>query len=53
LAAFRHLGVELPKDLPATIRNMKKKVWLNFSDIENITIATEGINRIEHGMPKN
>jgi hypothetical protein len=51
LSGFRHVEVELPKDLPATIRNMKKKVWLNFTDIDNITVATEGINRVEHVLP--
>jgi hypothetical protein len=52
LAGFRHISVELPKDLPATIRNMKKKVWLNFANIDSITVATEGINRVEHALPK-
>ena len=52
LTAFRHVGVEVPVDLPATIRNMKKRVLLNFTDSNVITMATEGNNRVEHQLPK-
>lgn len=52
LSGFRHLVVDVPVDLPATLRNMKKKVWLNFTTIDNMTVATEGVNRVEHDLPK-
>lgn len=53
LTALKHVGKPIPKDLKQTIRNMKeKKVWLKFTDIENIRIATEGGNRVDHKLGK-
>jgi len=48
LSGFKHVGKPVPKDLKTTIRNMKKKAWLNFADIEDIRLTTEGENRVEH-----
>lgn len=51
LSGFKHVGKPVPKDLKQSIRNMKdKKAWLNFSDIENIRLTTEGENRVEHDL---
>jgi hypothetical protein len=53
LSGFKHVGEPVPKDLKQTIRNMKeKKAWLNFTDIENIRLTTEGENRVEHELGK-
>jgi hypothetical protein len=53
LSGFKHVNKPVPKDLKQTIRNMKtKKAWLNFADIENIRLTTEGDNRVEHGLGK-
>jgi hypothetical protein len=51
LSGFKHVGKPVPKDLKKTIRNMKdKKAWLNFTDIENIGLTTEGDNRVEYEL---
>jgi hypothetical protein len=53
LSGFKHVGKPVPKDLNRTIRNMKdKKAWLNFTDVENIRLTTEGENRVEHELGK-
>lgn len=52
LSAFKHVERAVPADLRATIRNMKGKAWLNFLNIDNISVATEGNNRVEHVLPK-
>jgi len=50
LSGFNHVGKPVPKDLKQTIRNMKKKAWLSFTDIENIRLTTEGENRVKHKL---
>lgn len=51
--ALREVGKAIPVDLKATIRNIKKsKVWLNFTDIEEIRMTTQGDNAVEHEMGK-
>lgn len=52
LTGFKHVGKPVPKDLKATIRNMKKRAWLNFTDMESIRLTTEGENRVEHELGK-
>jgi hypothetical protein len=53
LSGLKHVGHPVPKDLRKTIRNMKdKKAWLNFTDIENIRMTTEGENRVEYELGK-
>jgi hypothetical protein len=53
LSGFKHVIKPVPKDLKKTIRNLKdKKAWLNFSDMENIRLTTEGENRVEHDLGK-
>jgi hypothetical protein len=53
LTAFKHVGKPVPVDLRGTIRNMKNsKAWLNFTDIENIRVTTEGENRVDHDLPR-
>lgn len=53
LTAFKEAGKAVPVDLKATIRNIKKsKMWLNFTDIEDIGTTTQGDNFVEHEMGK-
>lgn len=51
--AFKEAGISVPVDLKQTIRNLKNsKVWLNFTDIEDLRTTTQGENFIEHEMGK-
>ena len=51
MTAFKEAGKAIPVDVRQTIRNVKKsKMWLNFSDIEDIRTTTQGDNFIEHEM---
>jgi hypothetical protein len=53
MTAFKEAGKAIPVDLRQTIRNVKSsKIWLNFSDIENIRTTTQGDNFVEHEMVK-
>ncbi|MEM7623989.1 MAG: hypothetical protein AAF333_00010 [Planctomycetota bacterium] len=46
-----HLSQRVPKDLPATIRNMKRDALIKYSKIDDIQLATEGANRVKLEMP--
>jgi hypothetical protein len=49
--AMRDVNVPVPLDIKQTLRNMKaKKIWINFSDIEDIRTTTQGQNYIEHDI---
>lgn len=51
MTAFREAGKAIPVDLKQTVRNIKKsKMWLNFTDIEEIRTTTQGDNFVEHEM---
>lgn len=51
--AFKEANISIPVDLKQTIRNLRKsKVWLNFTDIEDVRTTTQGENHIEHEMGK-
>ncbi len=51
MTAFKEAGKAIPVDLRQTMRNVKKsKMWLNFTDIEDIRTTTQGDNFIEHEM---
>lgn len=51
MTAFKEAGKAIPADLKQTIRNIKKqRMWLNFSDIEDIRTTTQGDNFVEHDM---
>jgi hypothetical protein len=53
MTAFKEVGISIPVDLKQTIRNIKNsRVWLNFSDIEDIRTTTQGENHVEHEMGK-
>lgn len=53
MTAFKEAGKSVPGRVKQTIRNVKKsKMWLNFSDIENIRTTTQGDNFVEHEMGK-
>jgi len=53
MTAFKEVGKAIPVDLKATIRHIKKtKVWLNFNDIDDIRMTTQGDNFVEHEMGK-
>lgn len=51
MTAFKEAGTSIPVDLRQTIRNAKNaKVWLKFTDIEDIRTTTQGENFIEHEL---
>jgi hypothetical protein len=53
MTAFKEAGKAIPVDLRQTIRNIKKtRMWLNFTDIEDIRTTTQGDNIVEHEMGK-
>jgi hypothetical protein len=53
MTAFKEAGTAVPVDLRQTIRNLKNsKVWLKFSDLENLETTTQGENFVEHEMGK-
>jgi hypothetical protein len=53
MTAFKEARKAIPVDLRQTIRNIKKsKMWLNFTDIEDIRTTTQGDNFVEHEMGK-
>jgi hypothetical protein len=53
MTAFKEAGKAIPVDVKQTIRNVKKlKIWLNFTDIEDVRTTTQGDNFIEHEMGK-
>jgi len=51
--ALKHVGKPIPLDLPSTVRNLKKKAWLNFTKLDDIKVATEGQNRVIHNLGGN
>lgn len=53
MTAFKEIGKAIPIDLKQTIRNIKKsKMWLNFADIEDLRMTTQGDNYVEHELGK-
>jgi hypothetical protein len=52
LAAFKHVSKPVPAALRQMMRNMKKKAWLNFDDLEHSRLATEGENFVKHRLPR-
>ncbi|MGH7037752.1 MAG: hypothetical protein ACREE4_02335 [Stellaceae bacterium] len=53
MTAFKEAGKPIPVDVKQTIRNVRKsKIWLNYSDTEDIRTTTQGENFVEHEMGK-
>ena len=53
MTAFKEAGKSIPVDLRQTIRNAKKlKMWVNFTDIDDVRTTTQGDNFVEHEMGK-
>jgi len=53
MTAYREVGKQIPVAVQQTIRNIRdKKIWLNFTDIEDVTTTTQGVNFVEHQMGK-
>ena len=53
LTAFKDVNKPIPSDLRQTIRNAKnKRIWLNYSDIEDIKTTTQGDNAVLHEIGK-
>jgi hypothetical protein len=51
--AIKEAGKAIPVDLKQTIRNVKNsRMWLNFTDIEDVRTTTQGDNFVEHNMGK-
>ncbi len=49
--ALKEAGISIPVDLKQTIRNIKNsRVWLNFTDLDDVRTTTQGENHIEHEM---
>ncbi|MCB1806448.1 MAG: hypothetical protein KDJ99_15265 [Candidatus Competibacteraceae bacterium] len=53
MTAFKEVGKAIPADIRQTIRNIKKtRMWVNFSDLDDIKMTTQGDNYVEHEMGK-
>ncbi len=53
MTAFKEGGKSIPVDLKQTIRNIKSsRMWLNFTEIEELRTTTQGDNFVEHEMGK-
>jgi hypothetical protein len=52
LTAFKHVGKPVPTDLRQTLRNMKKKAWVGFNELDDIRLTTVGDNRFVHELGK-
>jgi hypothetical protein len=53
MTAFKEVGKPFPADIRQTIRNvMNVKMWLKFTDIEDVRTTTQGENFVEHEMGK-
>jgi hypothetical protein len=51
MTAFKEAGKAVPVDLRQTIRNVKNtRMWVNFTDLEEIRTTTQGDNEVEHEM---
>jgi hypothetical protein len=54
MTAFKAVGKPIPVDLKQTVRNIRKsKMLLNFTDIEDLRMTTQGDNFVEHDMGAN
>jgi hypothetical protein len=54
MTALKEVGKAIPADLRQTIRNVKKtRMWINFSDTDDLKMTTQGDNFVEHEMGKN
>lgn len=53
MTAFKEIGRPIPGDLKQTIRNIKSsRMWINFTDIEDVRTTTQGDNAVEHDLGK-
>jgi hypothetical protein len=53
MTAIKEAGKAIPVDVKQTIRNVKNsRMWLNFTDIEDVRTTTQGYNFVEHDMGK-
>ena len=53
MTAYKEVGKRIPADVAQTIRNVKNsKMWLTFTDIEDVRTTTQGDNVVEHEMGK-
>jgi hypothetical protein len=53
MTAFKEAGKSIPADVRQTLRNVKSsKMWLNFSDLDDVRTTTQGDNHVEHDMSK-
>jgi hypothetical protein len=51
MTAFKEVGKAIPADLRQTIRNIKKtRMWVNFTDLDDVKMTTQGDNYVEHEM---
>src|SRR5260370_12535764 len=53
MTAFKEAGKRIPADVAHTIRNVQKfRMWLTFTDIEEVRTTTQGQNCVELDMGK-
>jgi hypothetical protein len=53
MTVFKEAGKRIPADVTQTIRNVKKlRIWLDFTDIEDVHTTSQGENFVEHEMGK-
>lgn len=53
MTALKEAKKAIPADLKQTIRNVKtSRMWLNFDDLDDLRMTTQGDNFVEHEMGK-
>jgi hypothetical protein len=53
LTAYRESGKQIPIGIQQTIRNVKsRKIWLDYTDAEDVKTTTQGENFVQHKMGK-
>jgi hypothetical protein len=51
MTAFKEAGKAIPVDVRQTIRNVRKsKIWLTYTDLDDVRTTTRGDNFVEHEM---
>ena len=54
LTALKEMVIPAPVDLRQTLRNVQKsRIWLSFTQIEDMRTTTQGDNHVEHKMGRN
>lgn len=52
LTAYRHLNLKIPNLKQSLVDTKSRKGWIESGNNENLKVTREGLNYIEHDMPK-